>query len=354
MFGAKEKDMVPRYISCSLSLAVVAPGFAQTPVVDGSLDASYGAAVSIQNTTTGFGDSNLGLPDAANGSELDNCHAVIADGVLYLFFGGNLETNWNKFELFIDGAIGGQNQLRGDNADVDFNGLNRMGGTGVGDGLLFDACFSANLYLTLTAGGTPVAIHANIAQVLTEGGGTGVYLGSGAPGAVPIVNAETGVSVALNNSNVAGVGGEGGSTDGAGVATGIEVAIPLVLLGYDAATQSNIKVMAAINGWGHGWFSNQLIGPVGGMGNFGEPRTLSLEGIAGNQYAVVVVDSSEPDCPVDPPACPADLNADTMVDGLDMTALLSCWGSTCGDVDGDGIAGGLDMTAILAAWGPCP
>ena len=347
--------MSPKYlVAASLSVGFALPAFAQAPIVDGVRDAEYGAAISVQNTTTGFGDSNLGAVDFANGSELDNCHAMISGGVLYLFFGGNLETNWNKFELFLDSAVGGQNQLRGDNPDVDFQGLNRIGSTGAGDGLLFDECFTANAYFTITAGASPVQIHANLAQILTDGGGTGLYLGGGAPGTAPIVNVETGVTAALNNSNIAGVGGDGGSTDGAGVATGIEVAIPLSLLGYDGASQANIKITAAINGSGHDWFSNQFVAPVNWMGNFGEPRLLSLAGVAGNQYAVVVVDASEPDCPVDPPACPADLNGDTIVDGLDMTALLSCWDTPCGDVDGDGVAGGLDLTSILASWGPCP
>lgn len=341
-------------IVAAIAACVSAQVLAQAPVVDGVLDSGYPAAISVQNQTTGFGDANLGVVDAANGSELDTMHAMIDSGVLYIFLGGNLETNFNKFEFFLDSATGGQNKLRGDNPDVDFNGLNRLGDSGTGDGLTFDECFSANFYITMTAGGTPTAMYANISQVLTDGGGTGAYLGSGLPGTVAIENAKYSVKIALNNSNIAGVGGDGGSTDGAGVTTGIEIAVPLSLIGYDSSAQANIKVFAAINGSGHDWLSNQLLGPVGPYGNFGEPRTVSLAGIAGNQYAVVVVDSDEPDCPVVPPACAADLNHDTFVDGLDMTELLSCWDSTCGDVDGDGIAGGLDLTSILASWGPCP
>lgn len=332
-------------------------GFSPTipPVVDGTLDPDYGSAIAVQNNTTGFGDSNLGVVDLANGSELDNFYAMIDAGVLYMFFGGNLESNFNKFELFIDANAGGQNQIRGDNPDVDFNGLNRLGSTGAGDGLLFDACFSADTYVTCTCGGTPTALYANVAQMLATGGGSGAYLGQGAPGTVAIDNAKYGVKVALNNINIAGVGGDGGSADGTGVTTGVEIAIPLTLLGYDASTQENIKVCAAVNGGGHDWLSNQFIGGLGGgVGNLAEPRLANLEALAGLQYAVLVVNPAEPDCPVVPPACPADLNLDGSVDGLDLTAILSCWGTAeCGDVDGDGTAGGLDLTAILAAWGPC-
>ena len=324
--------------------------------VDGMREKLYGAAIASQNSTTGFGDSNLGIVDVANGSELDNCHARIDGGVLYLFFGGNLESNFNKFELFIDSGIGGQNSVRGDNADVDFNGLNRLGesAAGVGDGLKFDACFSANFYLTTTCGGTPTSLYANIAQVLTDGGGIGAYLGSGAPGTVAIDNAKYGVKVALNNANVAGVGADGGSVDGSGVSTGVEVAIPLSLMGYDAATQQNIKVCAMINGGGHDWLSNQLIGGLGaGSSNLAEPRLVNLSSIAGYQYAVIVVDAAEPACPVVPPACPADLNDDGIIDGADLAAVLGGWGTNGGDTNGDLTTDGADLAAVLSAWGLC-
>ncbi len=58
--------------------------------------------------------------------------------------------------------------------------------------------------------------------------------------------------------------------------------------------------------------------------------------------------------------CPADINNDTFVDGLDMTAVLSAWGAcTFGadcpaDINADTVVDGLDMTAVLSAWGACP
>lgn len=58
--------------------------------------------------------------------------------------------------------------------------------------------------------------------------------------------------------------------------------------------------------------------------------------------------------PPPPPPCPADLDDDGMVNGLDLTVLLSGWGSSTGDVDGDGTTGGLDLTVVLASWGDCP
>lgn len=55
-----------------------------------------------------------------------------------------------------------------------------------------------------------------------------------------------------------------------------------------------------------------------------------------------------------PPSCPADLDGDGVVGGLDLTVVLGGWGSSgSGDIDGDGIVGGLDLTFVLGAWGPC-
>ena len=55
------------------------------------------------------------------------------------------------------------------------------------------------------------------------------------------------------------------------------------------------------------------------------------------------------------PLCPADINHDGVVDGSDLSTLLSGWGSTGGgDVDGNGIVEGADLTSLLSGWGACP
>jgi len=51
-------------------------------------------------------------------------------------------------------------------------------------------------------------------------------------------------------------------------------------------------------------------------------------------------------------SCPADLDGDGIVGGLDLSALLAAWQqSASGDIDGDGDTDGQDLTALLAAWG---
>ena len=61
------------------------------------------------------------------------------------------------------------------------------------------------------------------------------------------------------------------------------------------------------------------------------------------------------DCPVSPP-CPADLDGNDSVDGIDLSRLLAAWGSCSGcpaDINGDGLVSGLDLSAVLSAWGAC-
>lgn len=56
-------------------------------------------------------------------------------------------------------------------------------------------------------------------------------------------------------------------------------------------------------------------------------------------------------------ACP-DVNGDGIVNGGDLSILLSSWGactaSTCpGDINMDGVVDGADFALVLSAWGPC-
>jgi formylglycine-generating enzyme required for sulfatase activity len=57
-------------------------------------------------------------------------------------------------------------------------------------------------------------------------------------------------------------------------------------------------------------------------------------------------------------ACDADLNADGIVDGADLTQMLMNWGPCKGacptDIDGDGMTDAEDLSAVLILWGsPC-
>ena len=65
--------------------------------------------------------------------------AISVAACAFLLRGEFLERRgFNKLDIFIDAIDGGQLKLRGDNPNVDFNGLNRMGDDGSNNGLRFD------------------------------------------------------------------------------------------------------------------------------------------------------------------------------------------------------------------------
>ncbi len=179
------------------------------PVVDGTLDASYGAAKFIQSVRTGYGD-NTNATGGANGSEIDAVYATVKDGVLYVMITGNLNSDFTKLSLFVDSIAGGQSTLAADNPDVDFNGLNRLGGPAAeGAGVTFDTGFTADYWLGVTNGGTPT-LYANYARLRPSAGdpGEGYYMGSHDVGVGATLgggNNPNNISVEINNSNIAGV-----------------------------------------------------------------------------------------------------------------------------------------------------
>ncbi len=107
---------------------------------------------------------------------------------------------------------------------------------------------------------------------------------------------QKGVRFGFRNSNTGGVNGVGeddeeDTSDAINVTTGLELAIPLKLLGGPNSELSpDIKVCAFINNSDHGFLSNQVLGPLGqpsdGYGNLGEPKTLSfaIPEIPGDQF----------------------------------------------------------------------
>ncbi|MGE3180284.1 MAG: hypothetical protein AB7N71_01535 [Phycisphaerae bacterium] len=265
------------------------------PAVNGFCESSYGAALAVQDTQTQFGDSNLGQVDFANGSELDSLSAQVVDGKLYLCFAGNVETNFNKFELFFDTREGGQNTIGSMNPDVDFGALQRLGDDGTGNGFTFDAGFDADFYLTFGMGGTAPAIFANYVEMFIDemNPGTGLFLGEGRPANKSNNglldrnaggNNPFGIRITVDNSNTAGVSGGDMMGDGSGVNTGIEICVPLSAIGDP---KGDFKITAFINGQGHDFSSNQYLAGLGGGGNLADPRNVDLSAIPGDQCITI-------------------------------------------------------------------
>ncbi len=150
-----------KHLASVLSISLVAASTASAQiVVDGTAEAAYGPALSTQNTDTMFGNSTDADPrTSAGGSELDQVFGVIEGGFLYLTFAGNMENNFNKFEIFIDSIDGvGQNTLDGPNLPAAVDAF-CCGGFGTTDGALqrmsgmtFDAGFAPDYYITIANG----------------------------------------------------------------------------------------------------------------------------------------------------------------------------------------------------------
>ena len=262
------------------------------PVIDGSAgDPLYGgAALSVQDTQTGYGDANLGRPDVCNGSELDGAYGVVYNGKLYLVFAGNFETNNNKLNIFFDTRTGGQNRLLATNSGPDvYGGLRRMSDNGDPNlpGLTFQSGFEADFWVSVGCFGDPVGIFVDYAELYVDALNPGVFyfVGTGQAkcqtngGALtpdpnsPDPNALPAILVTVDNSNRAGVTGGETSDNGSGVTTGIELAIPLSALGNPTGT---IAITAFITDPVAANVSNQFLGGLLASPNLGESRAVNL------------------------------------------------------------------------------
>lgn len=279
-----------------------------TPVIDGTAETEYGAALAFQNTQTNFGNNDDDLASYANGSELDVARSIIDQGILYIHLSGTLESNWNKLDLFIDARPGGQQRILGINPDVDYSALQRMGDDGSGNGLTFDKGFEADYWVTVTCGdykGTGIQYHASSAELRNNGDGTGGYIGmgttsndsDGSTGITPIYGTN-GIEVAINNSNTQGVdGGIDAACGEDAQPVGIEIAIPLWLIDWDfeGLPFDDIRFTAIISSSDHSFVSNQVLGGIGGGDNLGEVRDVNFGDLPGNQFFSLGIDADA--CP---------------------------------------------------------
>ncbi|MCC6493453.1 MAG: hypothetical protein IT424_10565 [Pirellulales bacterium] len=148
----------------ALATLVLSAAAVAVPLMDGTADVEYGAALSTQNTNTQFGDAvNGDQINGGGGSEIDQIFATVADGRLYITIAGNLETNFNKIEVFLDSTGGGVNTINGADQPTMVDGYCcKQAGVNLPDpasgalqrmnGLTFDAGFNADYYLTFTHG----------------------------------------------------------------------------------------------------------------------------------------------------------------------------------------------------------
>lgn len=283
-----------------------AAALATTPTIDGvDIDvAHWGASVAVQDTNTWFGD---------NYNEMDQL--FIASDATYLYIGipGNIADN-NAVTLFLDTTAGGDpnKEVLSTNPAVPCPGtiptiVRMLSGT------RFDAGFQPNWALEISVGIFP---GQSTSQLVYSCDLTNIAAGSAEPLGIGAVNsgsgdltltATTGIKVALNNTNIAGVGdynngalpGDTGN-DPTSAVTGYEIRIPKAKLGM--SNGQTIRVFGYLSnnapdgGAGpcgrSGYGSNQALPGLGGAGNlatFNTVTTLDFSAIAGTQYVTVVV-----------------------------------------------------------------
>ena len=367
--------MTQSYFFGIASGVVVSSVFGQSIIVDGKIDKAelkiYGAEVFVQDTNTQFGDATDGLQDFCNGSEIDAAHLALENGYLYIFLAGNLQSNFNKLDIFVDAREGGQPRLLGNNPDIDFNGLNRMGeDNDSGNGIRFDKGFAPDMFITLTGGNDPYEMYATYSEIRTDGEGFGEYLGQGSAGLEGQIVSPNGMILAIDNSNIEGVSGDLGVGCGEGVVTGIEIAIPAYLFDweFEGIDVKSFSMTAFVNGSGHDFVSNQVVGGLFGANNLGEPRDIDFNLIPGNQYAVLGEIWKGP-CP-EPP-----LGACCLGDVCTIASIADCAsqagtyqgdGTSCeedpcappppaceGDLNNDGVVNTLDLLIVIGNFGSC-
>ena len=320
--------------SVALAALVAVNGLASVALgqvtIDGTRDAGYGAATTVQTVNTQFGD---------NQSELNAFYFNYNSSTnrINILLTGNIESNNNKVVFFLDTQAGGQNTLRNDNPQVNFDQLNRRYGqqeiqnagvlnpTGgpnangiAGPGFTFDAGFNADYFLSFNrnndAGGT---LFSDYAELRTTGGGVGGFLGSilapnlgTGTGTIGGTNGLPSIDIGYNDTNALGVIGGTTAADqtaAAAVTTGLEFSIDASA--FDIT--GDFKILAFVNGQNHDFVSNQILPGFAapqsnlgsdGLGNFvslgtnadasdrgGTSAYVNLANFTGNQFVTVPI-----------------------------------------------------------------
>ena len=315
-----------------------------------------------------------------------------ATNKLYLLVTGNLETNFNRLVLFFDANSGGQNTLTGLGQNPDFsnnNGLNRLGTLDagndpgnfgpIGPGLTFDAAFSADYILTFNTGGSAPAQFSDATSILTNPLiiGTDTFLqyaafnggdkvdnnpidydgplldsvdigttfirtqyapwtateslvdlidGGAFPPVTPPAPAAGLIQLTIDNSNLGGVTGSD-TADAANVTTGVEIAIDLDEINWDGT--SDIRVAGGVTNSNMDFWSNQIIGGLGGAGNLGEPRAIDFSAISGDQFVTIPAGGTGGCNPADISGPTTPGQPDGQLTGADFFEFLNLFAAGC-------------------------
>jgi len=321
---------------------------------------AIGFTIDNSNTEGVTGSPPVDIPsrDDAVGSEIDGFTAFIDPPTnrLYFVITGNLQTNFNKLDVFLDvdgeTTNEGQNTIRNDNVDIDFGAFQNMADDPntpePEQGLTFEEGMNVDYWIGFGNGNVPVEVFANAAVLRTNGPLTlqgarvdyGAFdgglksendpvpfdgpridgqdgftdniftnygprksteslieflQGGGTPGDPPPAPETNLIEISIDNSNIEGVTDtDPGNADE--VTTGIEYAVDLDELGWDG--ESPIKVVAMIQSGGHDFMSNQVVGGLpADSPNLGSTAAVDFSTIDGQQFALVPAPGEQ--CPPD-------------------------------------------------------
>ena len=275
------------------SLVVGMLSFASAQVLDGSIAGDPYTLLSTQTVQTQFVDNN---------DELNAAWGTVQGGKLYLTLTGNLQSIFNKLNIFIDSVAGGENTLT-NSTGLGGNNPSNDGWAPKYAGFTFDRGFAADYMIIARngfSGGAKFLLDFNSVGSTSVVESSVDIFGGTLEGVNPSVGA-SGIGVAFNNSNIAGIIGGTGAADplaAVAVQTGLELAIPLSAIGSPGPGDV-ILIAAHINGPNHDYLSNQSLGGylppqgnLGGDGNGGFNGTvgqLNMNNFPGLQYFGIAV-----------------------------------------------------------------
>jgi len=281
---------------CSMALA------SNPPTVDGTLDSSYGSSLANQQNVTSFGQSTTGSAyNSSAGSQLDAAYGLISGGTLYIMLTGNLQTNGNHLDIWLDTGAAGQNTLSGTTGAANSHW----------EGATLSNGFNASQFFTVNGNGTSFYVNQD---TLSGSAWVDSYLGSngygGTGGGTLSGGANPGnILAAIDDSN-------SGASINLADTTGMEMAIPLADLGNPTGP---IKIIADINGGQDDYLSNQFLGSLtSGMGSLGDDGAGNYTN--GSLAAINLSNYGNPMFIVNPQAVPAPMPIAVL--GLGVLALI--------------------------------
>lgn len=282
-------------VAAALVILAAVP-VARAQYATGTWSPAYGAPLAVQATQTTLAYPPGGRGES-NGYQLDAAYGYVDAGALHVLLTGNIlmgwngegQTVWSNLDLFLDTRAGGQNTLLADNPVLDPFVLDLTTMTG----LRFDAGFAPDWWFGVDGSWTGCCgtyyVRTGMAELPTAGGGTGAVLGERLiDSSGPLANGTNplGVSLAVVDTNSAGVTMGCGAWSGPEIQTGVELVIPLAAIGnptgciricaFAAKDNSNLSI------------SNQVLGPLPpGTCDLGPSGAVDFGAIPGAQWFAV-------------------------------------------------------------------